>query len=143
MGHAQWTFISGAKESQGVAGQDSRALHQNQHTYSCKLYQRTSVLVIEVIFKPQNIAKVHIQESRRGKGGPWRHIHPKRFVTHEGEMIQKNKRYHCFQNSSISHRRTSQMIRRSPTAYEGGYTFYRKHCEMTSFQTRGLNSEHI
>ena len=60
-----------------------------------------------------------------------------RILSRQGEMIQKNKRYHCFQNSSISHRRTSQMIRRSPTAYEGGYTFYRKHCEMTSFQTRG------
>ena len=40
-------------------------------------------------------------------------------------MTQKNKRYHCFQNTSISHKRTSQMIRRSPTTYEGGYTFYR------------------
>ena len=58
MGHAQWTFISGAKESQGVDGQGTRGLHQNQHTYSCKSYQRISVLVIEVIFKPQNIAKI-------------------------------------------------------------------------------------
>ena len=41
-----------------------------------------------------------------------------RLITREGEMIQKNKRYHCFQNTSISQRRTSQMIRRSPTAYE-------------------------
>ena len=41
-----------------------------------------------------------------------------RLITQEGEKIQKNKRYHCFQNTSISQRRTSQMIRRSPTAYE-------------------------
>jgi len=61
MGHAQWTFISGAKESQGVDGQGTRGLHQNQHTYSCKSYQRISVLVIEVIFKPQNIARSLIQ----------------------------------------------------------------------------------
>ena len=58
MEHAQWTFISGAKKSKGVDGQGTRALYQNQHTYSCKSYQRISVLVIEVIFKPQNIAKV-------------------------------------------------------------------------------------
>ena len=58
MGHAQWTFISGAKKSKGVDGQGTCALHLNQHTYSCKSYQRISVLVIEVIFKPQNIAKV-------------------------------------------------------------------------------------
>ena len=64
MGHAQWTFISGAKESQGVDGQGTRALHQNQHTYSCKSYQRISVLVIEVIFKPQNIAKVPNSDSK-------------------------------------------------------------------------------
>ena len=56
-----------------------------------------------------------------------------RILSQQGEMIQKNKRYHCFQNSSISHRRTSQMIRRSPTAYEGGYTFYRNIAKMTSF----------
>ena len=48
-----------------------------------------------------------------------------RLITREGEMIQKNKRYHCFQNSLISQRRTSQMVRRSPTAFEGGYMFYR------------------
>ena len=41
-----------------------------------------------------------------------------RIVSRQGEMIQKNKRYHCFQKTSISQRRTSQMIRRSPTAYE-------------------------
>ena len=48
-----------------------------------------------------------------------------RILSRQGEMIQKNKRYHCFQNSSISHKRTSQMIRPSPTTFEGGYTFYR------------------
>ena len=58
MGHAQWTFISGAKESQGVDGQGTCVLHHNQQTYSFKSYHRISVLVIEVIFKPQNIAKV-------------------------------------------------------------------------------------
>ena len=63
MGHAQWTFISGAKKSKGVDGQGTRAVHQNQHTYSCKSYQRISVLVIEVIFKPQNIAKVPNSDS--------------------------------------------------------------------------------
>ena len=58
MGHAQWTFISGAKKSKGVDGQGTCALHQNQHTYSCKSYQIISVLVIEGTFKLQNIAKV-------------------------------------------------------------------------------------
>ena len=42
---------------------------RNQHTYSCKSYQRISVLVMEVISKPQNIAKVpnsdnHIVQTR-------------------------------------------------------------------------------
>ena len=75
MGHAQWTFISGAKESQGVDGQGTRGLHQNQHTYSCKSYQRISVLVIEVIFKPQNIAKVPNSDTHTVQIPSFDHIH--------------------------------------------------------------------
>jgi len=75
MGHAQWTFISGAKESQGVDGQGTRRLHQNQHTYSCKSYQRISVLVIEVIFKPQNIAKVPNSDTHTVQIPSIDHIH--------------------------------------------------------------------
>ena len=63
MGHAQWTFITGVKESQGADGQGIRALQQNQHTYSCKSYQRISVLVMEGFFKPQNTAKVPNSDS--------------------------------------------------------------------------------
>ena len=52
------------KESQGTDRENIRALHQNQHTYSRKSNQRISVLVIEVNFKPQNIAKVPNSDSK-------------------------------------------------------------------------------
>jgi len=75
MRHAQWTFISGAKESQGVDGQGTRRLHQNQYTYSCKSYQRISVLVIEVIFKPQNIAKIPNSDTHTVQIPSFDHLH--------------------------------------------------------------------
>ena len=40
------------------------------------------------------------------------------FISREGEIGEKIRACHSFQNASISQRRTSQMIRRSPTAYE-------------------------
>ena len=58
MGHAQWILTVDDKESQGTNEENRCALHENQDIHSCKSYQRISVLVIEVIFKPQNIAKV-------------------------------------------------------------------------------------
>ena len=58
MGHAQWILTVEDKESQGTNEENRLALHQNQHILSCKSYQRTSVLVMEVICEPQNIAKV-------------------------------------------------------------------------------------
>ena len=51
------------KESQGTDGENIRALHQNQHTYSRKSNQRISVLVTNWIFKSQNIAKVPNSDS--------------------------------------------------------------------------------
>ena len=56
-------------------GQGTRGLHQNQHTYSCKSYQRISVLVIEVIFKPQNIAKVPNSDTHTMQIPSIDHIH--------------------------------------------------------------------
>ena len=47
-----------------------------------------------------------------------------RFISQEVRIRWEIKAQHCFQNSSISQQRTSQMVRRSPTAFEGGYMFY-------------------
>ena len=41
-----------------------------------------------------------------------------RIISREGKIGEKIRACHSFQNTSISQRRTSQMIRRSPTAYE-------------------------
>ena len=41
-----------------------------------------------------------------------------RIISQEGEIGEKIRARHSFQNASISQRRTSQMIRRSPTADE-------------------------
>ena len=45
----------------------------NQHIHPCKSYQRISVLVMEVICEPQNIAKVLRSDS---------HIVQTRFIDH-------------------------------------------------------------
>ena len=63
------------KESQGTDRENIRALHQNQHTYSRKSNQRISVLVIEVIFKPQNIAKVPNSVSKTVQTRSMNHIY--------------------------------------------------------------------
>ena len=63
------------KESQGTDGEKIRALHQNQHTYSRKSYQRISVSVMEGIFKPQNIAKVPNSDSHIVQTPSIDHIH--------------------------------------------------------------------
>ena len=41
-----------------------------------------------------------------------------RIISREGEIGEKIRACHSFQNTLTSQRRTSQMIRRSPTAYE-------------------------
>ena len=41
-----------------------------------------------------------------------------KFITQEVKIGGEIREQHGFQNSSISQRRTSQMIRRSPTAYK-------------------------
>jgi len=110
-----------------------RTLHKKYCTYSCKPYQRISVLVIEVIFKSHNSARCLIRKKSQGVKGAHGASLFERFTTQEAEIGEKIRAQHHFQNSSISHRRTSQLIRRSPTAYEGGYTFYRNIAKMTSF----------
>ena len=75
MGHAQWIFMIEDKESQGTDRENIRALHQNQHTYSRKSNQRISVLVIEVNFKPQNIAKVPSSDSNTAQTRSIDHIY--------------------------------------------------------------------
>ena len=44
-------------------------------------------------------------------------------VSRQVEIREKIRGQHGFQNSLISLRRTSQMVRRSPTAFDDGYTF--------------------
>ena len=73
MEHAQWIFIIEDKESQGTNEENRCALHENQDIHSCKSYQRISVLVMEVICEPQNIAKVLRSDS---------HIVQTRFIEH-------------------------------------------------------------
>ena len=63
------------KESQVTGGENIRALHQNQHTYSRESNQRTSVLVINWIFKSQNIAKVPNSDTHTVQIPPIDHIH--------------------------------------------------------------------
>ena len=63
------------KEGQGTDGENIRALHQNQHTYSRKSYQRISVSVMELIFKSQNIAKVPNSDSQIVQTPSIDHIH--------------------------------------------------------------------
>ena len=75
MGHARWIFMIEDKESQGTDRENIRALHQNQHTYSRKSNQRISVLVINWIFKSQNIAKVPNSDSHIAQIPSIYHIH--------------------------------------------------------------------
>ena len=42
-------------------------------------------------------------------------------VSRQVEIREKIRGQHGFQNTLISQQRTSQMVRRSPTAFEGGY----------------------
>ena len=58
MGHAQWILTVEDKESQGTNEEEQTRITSNQSIHSCKSYQRISVLVMEVICEPQNIAKV-------------------------------------------------------------------------------------
>ena len=54
-------------------------IHEEQHVYSCKSYQRISVSVMEVFFKPQNIAKVPNSDSRMVQTPSHRHIISKNY----------------------------------------------------------------
>ena len=45
-------------------------------------------------------------------------IHTKKFIIREGDIREKIRAFHSFQNTSISQQRTSQMIRCSPAAFE-------------------------
>ena len=56
-------------------------------------------------------------------------IYTKEFISQEGEIGEKFRARHSFQNASISQRRTSQMVRRSPTADERRIYVLPQHCE--------------
>jgi hypothetical protein len=61
--------------------------------------------------KPRSVSKLYGAKSHQ------------RIISQQGEIGEKIRAYHGVQNTSISQRRTSQMIRRSPTAFEVGYVF--------------------
>ena len=86
--------------------------------YSRKSYQKIPVSNMEKLFKSQDIAKVLNSDSHIVWTQSTAQIHTKKFITREGEIGEKIRACHSFQNTSISQRRTSQMIRRSPTAFE-------------------------
>ena len=78
--------------------------------------------------KPRSVNRLHGANSYQ------------RIISRQREIGKKIRAYHGVQNTSISQRRTSQMIRRSPTAFEVGYVFWPQRCEnISSFQTRGWN----
>ena len=60
-------------------------------------------------------------------------------ISREGEIREKIRAQHRFQNTSIRQQRTSQMVRRSPTASESRIYVLPQRCEnISSFQTRGM-----
>ena len=58
-----------------------------------------------------------IQTATLHEHSPWRQFIPKIFITREGDIREKIKAFHSFQNTSTSQQRTSQMIRFFPTAF--------------------------
>ena len=85
--------------------------------YSCKSYQRISVLVMEYFFKLHKITKISNSDSRIVQTPSIHHIYAMYFLTQQGEIGEKIRGQHGFQNSLISQQRTSQMIRWSPPGF--------------------------
>ena len=78
---------------------------------------------MEGFFKPQNIAKVPNSGSHIVQTPSIHHVYAIYFLTQQGEIREKIRGQHGFQNSLISQRRTSQKVSRASTVYEIGYTF--------------------
>ena len=73
---------------------------------------------MEYIFESQIIAKVLESDSQILWIQSTVSIHTKEFISREGEIGEKIRACHSFQNTSISQQRTSQMTRWSPPEFQ-------------------------
>ena len=118
MGHAQWIVHNGGQRGSGHWWREHTCITLEITYVFTQIISENISLNYGINFQVSEHCKGPLFRQQHCLNTPYGANSYQRIISREGEIGEKIRACHSFQNTSISQRRTSQMIRRSPTAYE-------------------------